>query len=149
MKKTFKNSKGITLVALVITIIILLILAGISISAFLLPTPNTMFCLVLHSLHLLQFIIEFSSSSHVSNIITPLNISTSYLKFYRLFYITQFSTNFIFTSSSVFISAFVPIGTTVFLSICPKLFDFIIGNLYSPSKTSSIIFSRDIPLSCS
>ena len=33
MKKTFKNSKGITLVALVITIIILLILAGISISA--------------------------------------------------------------------------------------------------------------------
>ena len=33
MKKTFKSSKGITLVALVITIIILLILAGISISA--------------------------------------------------------------------------------------------------------------------
>ena len=33
MKKTFKNSKGITLVALVITIVILLILAGISISA--------------------------------------------------------------------------------------------------------------------
>ena len=33
MKKIFKNSKGITLVALVITIIILLILAGISISA--------------------------------------------------------------------------------------------------------------------
>ena len=33
MKKTFKNSKGITLLALVITIIILLILAGISISA--------------------------------------------------------------------------------------------------------------------
>ena len=33
MKKTFKNSKCITLVALVITIIILLILAGISISA--------------------------------------------------------------------------------------------------------------------
>ena len=33
MKKTFKNTKGITLVALVITIIILLILAGISISA--------------------------------------------------------------------------------------------------------------------
>jgi len=33
MKKTFNNSKGITLVALVITIIILLILAGISISA--------------------------------------------------------------------------------------------------------------------
>ena len=33
MKKTFKNSKGITLVSLVITIIILLILAGISISA--------------------------------------------------------------------------------------------------------------------
>ena len=32
MKKTFKNSKGITLVALVITIVILLILAGISIS---------------------------------------------------------------------------------------------------------------------
>ena len=33
MKNTFKSSKGITLVALVITIIILLILAGISISA--------------------------------------------------------------------------------------------------------------------
>ena len=33
MKKKFKNSKGITLVALVITIVILLILAGISISA--------------------------------------------------------------------------------------------------------------------
>ena len=33
MKKTFKNSKGITLIALVITIIILQILAGISISA--------------------------------------------------------------------------------------------------------------------
>ena len=32
MKKTFKNSKGITLVALVVTIIILIILAGISIS---------------------------------------------------------------------------------------------------------------------
>ena len=32
MKKTFKNSKGITLVALVITIVILIILAGISIS---------------------------------------------------------------------------------------------------------------------
>ena len=33
MKKTFKNAKGITLVALVITIIILLILAGITISS--------------------------------------------------------------------------------------------------------------------
>lgn len=33
MKKTLKHSKGITLVALVITIIILLILAGISISS--------------------------------------------------------------------------------------------------------------------
>ena len=33
MKKILKNTKGITLVALVITIIILLILAGISISA--------------------------------------------------------------------------------------------------------------------
>ena len=33
MKRTFKNTRGITLVALVITIIILLILAGISISA--------------------------------------------------------------------------------------------------------------------
>ena len=33
MKNTFKSSKGITLVALVITIIILLILEGISISA--------------------------------------------------------------------------------------------------------------------
>ena len=32
MKKTFKNAKGITLIALVITIIILLILAGISIA---------------------------------------------------------------------------------------------------------------------
>ena len=33
MKKCRKNSRGITLIALVITIIILLILAGISISA--------------------------------------------------------------------------------------------------------------------
>ena len=41
------------------------------ISAFLLPTPNTIFCLVLHNLHLLQLIIDFSSSSHVSNIFTP------------------------------------------------------------------------------
>lgn len=35
-------------------------------------TPNTIFCLVLHNLHLLQFIIDFSNSSHVSNIFCSL-----------------------------------------------------------------------------
>ena len=36
MKKTIKNNKGITLISLVITIIILIILAGISINIILL-----------------------------------------------------------------------------------------------------------------
>ena len=33
MKKTFKNNKGITLIALVITVIVLLILAGVTIAS--------------------------------------------------------------------------------------------------------------------
>ena len=33
MKKTFKNTAGITLIALVVTIVVLLILAGVSVNA--------------------------------------------------------------------------------------------------------------------
>ena len=55
----------------------------------------------------------------------------------------------VFIFSFVFISAFVPIGITILFSMCPKLLDFIIGNLYLFSRTSNIIFSNVIPLWCS
>ena len=74
--------------------------------ASLFPTPKTIFCLVLHNLHLLQFTIDCSNSSHVSNI------------FYS--YFTHCSINSIFCLWFVSIFAFVPIGITVFVSICPK-----------------------------
>ena len=54
-----------------------------------------------------------------------------------------------FLAFFVSILAFVPIGMTVFVSVCPKLFDLIIGKSYSSSKTSNITFSKDILLSCS
>ena len=54
-----------------------------------------------------------------------------YINFFckQLNYNNIFSTNSIFTSFVVSILALAPIGITVFLSICPKLSDFIIGNL--------------------
>ena len=45
------------------------------------------------------------------------------------YYFTHDSINSIFTVLFVSIFAFVPIGITVFVSICPKLFDFIIGKV--------------------
>lgn len=64
-------------------------------------------------------------------------------------YFTQGSVNFIFTLSSVLISAIAPIGITVFLSVCPKLLDFIIGKLYSFPKTCDKTSSKLTPYSVS
>ena len=57
--------------------------------------------------------------------------------------------NFIFILSSVLISAIPPIGITAFLSVCPKLLDFIIGKLYLFPNTCNKISSKLTPYSVS
>lgn len=64
-------------------------------------------------------------------------------------YFTQGSVSFILTLSSVLISANPPIGITAFLSVCPKLLDFIIGKVYSFPNTCNKISSKLTPYSVS
>ena len=104
-------------------------------------------CLSEHWLALYDLRVGLRWSPSPPGAIAPAPHATSVGGVSIFYYLTQSSNNIIFLSVFVSILAFTPIGTTVFLSTCPKLLDLIIGKSYSSPIVSNTIFSREISLS--
>ena len=84
----------------------------------------------------LSYYIKKHPISEMHSLLYFFNINESFN--FLVYYFTQFSNNLIVKSLEVSIFTFMPIGITIFFSICPKLFDFIIG----PSNSLYIVSNK-------